>query len=297
MGIPPAPTGGVDRTVLRLPTAPAADATVIAPPRRTPPPVPAPVAPAPPAAPALAPPVAPSSARPVAKAPAQKESRVSKGAPVAKPAPARSTPAAKKAPSIGPIVADIVARSKTIVAAAGSVAAAVPHDRRTLSIVGGVIAVIAAAVAAFTMLGGPAPTGTVVIDAAPWGTITAIENESGEAVPLPSSASTPLVLTLPAGTYQVAVAGPSPDSQAQRITVQVSANGSTVAPLIHFREMTAEEYFEQYLSAPTALTPELGVVPIEPGGPTSLAQPSPVPAPAAPIQSPPAPAPAPVSNP
>ncbi|HZM93585.1 MAG TPA: serine/threonine-protein kinase [Vicinamibacterales bacterium] len=283
MGIPPAPSGGVDRTVVRLPTASPADATVIAPPRRTPPPVPAAVAPAAPAQPAAAPPVAqPPASQPVAKAPVQKES---------------SAPAAKKAPSIGPMVADIVARCKTIVAAAGSVAAAVPRDRRTLSIVGGVIAVIVATVVGFTMFSGPVPTGTVVIDATPWGTITAIETESGTAVSLPSSASTPLVLTLPAGTYQVVVAGPAPESQTQRITVQVAANGSAVAPLVHFRELTAEEYFEQYLSAPTALTPESGVVPTEPGAPPSLAQPSPVPAPAAPIQSLPASAPAPVSNP
>jgi hypothetical protein len=283
MAIPTAPSNDVDRMVSRLPTAPLSDATVIAPPRRTPPPVPAPVAPAAPAQPSPAPPVAQSPAsQPAAKAPLQKESRA---------------PVAKKASSIGPIVTDIVARSRTIIAAAGSVAAALPHDRRTLSIVGGVIAVIVAAVVGFTMSSGPAPTGTVVIDAAPWGTITAIETESGNAVSLPSSVSTPLVLTLPAGTYHVVVAGPPPESQTQRITVQVSANGSAVAPLVHFRELTAEEYFEQYLSAPTALTPESGVVPTEPVAPTSLAQPLPVPAPAAPIQSAPASTPAPVSNP
>ena len=63
---------------------------------------------------------------------------------------------------------------------------------------------------------------------------------SGTAVSLPASVSTPLVLTLPAGTYQVVVAGPAPESQTQRITVQVAANGSAVAPLVHFRELTAE---------------------------------------------------------
>jgi hypothetical protein len=298
MGIPTAPSSGVDPFAVRLPTVPPSDATVIAPPRRTPPPVPAPVAPAAPAQASSAAPVAPSPAsQPATNAPVQGESRASKSAPIAKSVPAKSAPVAKKASSIGPIVTDIVAQSKTIVAAAGSVAAAVPHDRRTLSIVGGLIAVIVAAAVAFTMFSGPAPTGTVVIDATPWGTITAIETESGDAASLPSSVSTPLVLTLPAGTYQVVVAGPSPESQTQRITVQVSANGSAVAPLVHFRELTAEEYFEQYLSAPTALTPESGGVPTEPVAPTSLAQPIPVPAPAAPIQSPPASTPAPVSNP
>ena len=287
MGIPPAPSGTVDRTVLRLPTAPPSDATVIAPPRRTPPPLPAAVvAPAP--APA-APPVTPSAAsQPVAKVPVTKE---------AKSAPAKGAAAVKKASAIGPMVADIVARSKTIVAAAGSVAAAVPRNRRVLSIVGGVIVVIVAAVVGSTMLNGPTPTGKLVIDAAPWGTVTSIETEGGGPVPLPSSASTPLVLTLPAGKYQVGIAGPPPESQTQRITVQVQPNGSTVVPLVHFRELTAEEYFEQYLSAPTALTPETGVVPAAPGTPPALTPSSAVPTPTTPIQSSPVPPPAPASNP
>jgi hypothetical protein len=166
-----------------------------------------------------------------------------------------------------------------------------------LSIVGGVIVVIVAAVVGSTMLNGPTPTGKLVIDAAPWGTVTSIETEGGGPVPLPSSASTPLVLTLPAGKYQVGIAGPPPESQTQRITVQVQPNGSTVVPLVHFRELTAEEYFEQYLSAPTALTPETGVVPAAPGTPPALTPSSAVPTPTTPIQSSPVPPPAPASNP
>jgi len=79
--------------------------------------------------------------------------------------------------------------------------------------------------------------------------------------------------------------------------VQVQANGSTVVPLVHFRELTAEEYFEQYLSAPTALTPETGVVPAAPGTPPALTPSSAVPTPTTPIQSSPVPPPAPASNP
>jgi hypothetical protein len=287
VGIPPAPSETVERTVLRLPTAPA-DATIIAPPRRTPPPVPAPTV-VPASAPA-GPPVAPSAAnQPVAKAPVVKE---------AKPAPAKGAVAAKKAPSLGPIVVNVVVRLKVIVNEASAVVSKVSRDRRALSIFGGVIAVIVAAVVGSTMmLTGPAPTGKVVLDAAPWGTVISIEAEGGGPVSLPSSASTPLVLTLPAGTYQVAIAGPSPESQAQRITVQVHANGSTVAPLVHFRELTAEEYFEQYLSAPTAQTPETGAVATELAAPSALTQPSPVPPPATPIQSSPVPPPAPASKP
>ena len=161
MGIPPAPSGGVDRTVVRLPTRH----------RRTPrslhrraelrPGTGSGRACGTCSARGCAPVAQPPASQPVAK------SSCSKGV---------EAPAAKKAPSIGPMVADIVARCKTIVAAAGSVAAAVPRDRRTLSIVGGVIAVIVATVVGFTMFSGPVPT-AVVIDATPWGTITAIETE------------------------------------------------------------------------------------------------------------------------
>jgi serine/threonine protein kinase len=261
MGIPPA--GGAERTVLRPPTAPA-DATVIAPPRRTPSPVP----------PSAATPVPPSLNQAAAAAPVE----------------------TKRAPSIGRIVADIVARSKTIVAAAHSVVVAVPRDRRALNIVAIAVAVVVVAFVGFTMLGGPAPTGTVVIDAVPWGTITAIETESGDPVTLPSLPSTPYSMTLPTGTYQVVVAGPPPESQPQRITVQVEEGVSTVVPLIRFRPLTPEEYFEGYLSAPTAPTLESRAAPAEPAlvTPTRL---SPVPTLPTPTQSSPVSTPAPASNP
>src|SRR4029077_10753411 len=92
------------------------------------------------------------------------------------------------------------------------------------------------------------PPGTLVIDAAPWGTITAIDAQNGNHLPLPSAASTPLSISLPAGTYQVTVTGPPPESQAQRFTVRVDPNGANVAPLVRFHVMTPEEYFEQYLA-------------------------------------------------
>ena len=298
MAVPPASQEIVDRTVLRLHTAPPADATGIAPPRRTPPPVSAPTAATAPAP--AAPPVAPSTpSQPVAQTQVAKESRVSKSksASAAKSAAVKSAAVAKKAPALGPIVANIVIRLRVIVGEAGAVVSKVSRDRRALSIFGGAIAVIVAAVVGSTMLSAPTPTGKAVIDAAPWGTVISIEAEGGGSVSLPSSVSTPLVLTLPAGTYHVAIAGPPPESQAQRITVQVHANGSTVVPLIHFRELTAEEYFEQYLSAPTALTPETGVVPTEPGAPSALTQPSEVLTPATPLQSSPVPPPAAARNP
>ncbi len=129
---------------------------------------------------------------------------------------------------------------------------------------------------AFTLLSGPTPTGTVVIDAVPWASITAIETESGEPVALPPSPSTPISLTLPVGTYQVVMTGPPPESQTQRITVQVVTGAATAVPLIKFRALTPEEYFEEYLAAPT--TPEAGTAPVEP--------PPATPAPSSPVASP-----------
>jgi serine/threonine protein kinase len=115
------------------------------------------------------------------------------------------------------------------------------------------VGVVAVIVAALVLIPAAIPqTGVLVIEAVPWATITAIESEGGEQQPLPSPASTPALLTLPAGTYQVLVTGPPPESEAQRITVTVAANAGTVAPTIRFRTVTPEEYFEQYLAAPTA---------------------------------------------
>ena len=187
-------------------------------------------------------PVSPSP-QPVAKAPAEQESK--KGSP------------------IGPIGAGIAARSKAIADGAISVASSVARDRRMLGIAAIGAAVVIAAVVGVMLLSGPASTGSLVIDAVPWATVTAIETEGGESVALPPSPSTPLSLTLPTGTYQVVLAGPPPELQTQRITVQIETGTSTVAPVIRFRALTPDEYFEQYLAAPTASTPEPGIVPAE----------------------------------
>jgi hypothetical protein len=222
---PVVPSGGVEPTVLRLPAA-SVDATVIAPPRKTP---------------------TPSSS--VARTGSAQSLKSAE-----KPGVARGSSVS----AIAPAAEGIVARSRAIVDAAHSVIPTVLRNRRTLSIVAGVVAVIAAAVAGVMMMQGgtPAPTGRLVIDAVPWASITSIQTEDGETVALPGPASTPLAISLPAGTYQVAVTGPPPESQAQNVTVRVDPGASTVTPLIRFRTLTAEEYFEEYLSAPTASTEE-----------------------------------------
>jgi hypothetical protein len=94
-------------------------------------------------------------------------------------------------------------------------------------------------------------TGTVAIDAVPWATVTRIEAEDGTAQPLPAQATTPLLLTLPEGTYRFTLVGPAPDGESRVATVAVQANGAAVIPTERFRTITPEDYFEQYLTSPS----------------------------------------------
>ena len=142
-----------------------------------------------------------------------------------------------------------------------------------------VVVVAAIAVIAYFATRGPAPTGTLVIDAAPWATVTAIQTESGRAQPLPSPASTPLSISLPAGTYQITLTGP--DSKVTTVTARVDVGGVAVAPPARFQTVTVEEYFEQYLAAGSAAggAPAAGAAP-DPSGAPAAATPPAAPAPA-----------------
>ena len=111
----------------------------------------------------------------------------------------------------------------------------------------GIAAVALIAVAAWMLTGGSAATGTAVIDAAPWATITEIRNEDGELQPLPSPPSTPVSLALSAGTYQISLAGPPPQSKKETVTLRVNAGQASVAPVTRFQSLTVEEYFDEYL--------------------------------------------------
>jgi hypothetical protein len=133
-------------------------------------------------------------------------------------------------------------------------------DRRTALIWGGgaALAIAVLVVGILTIAGGPAASGTLILDAVPWATVSAVISEDGEPQPLPSPASTPLALALPAGDYEVVLVGPPPESQEQRVTVHVDAETAVAVPLVRFRSVTPEEYFEQYLAAPVepAIAPE-----------------------------------------
>jgi hypothetical protein len=133
-------------------------------------------------------------------------------------------------------------------------------DKRTALIWGGgaALAIAVLVVGILTLAGGPAAPGTLILDAVPWATVSAVVSEDGEPQPLPSPASTPLALSLPAGDYEVVLVGPPPDLQEQRVSVHVDAETPVAVPLVRFRAVTPEEYFDQYLNAPVepALAPE-----------------------------------------
>jgi hypothetical protein len=287
--------------------------TVLAPPRGVPAmprhtPAPQPV-PAPPQK--ARPTAAPSPPPKVAKAPAPTAPPPKVKAPVkAKPpGPSLLTRARTAVQGLSmplraavPVVA---ARVRAVGPAIGArVRALVPTDRsrghadtaprvskRTWAIAGAVVAVALIVTAILLMPAAIPQSGVLVIDAVPWATITAIQSENGEQQPLPSPASTPMMLTLPAGTYVVSVTGPPPESQPQQVTVQVQPNAGTVVPTMQFRALTPEEYFEQYLAAPTApADPSLAT----PGTPSATTPPAAAPGSpaAAPAATPAAPAPA-----
>jgi hypothetical protein len=113
--------------------------------------------------------------------------------------------------------------------------------------------VVAAAVGAVIALrpAAGALTGGLLIEAVPFASVTGIESVAdGTRQPLPPNASTPLVLTLPAGTYRVRLVGPAPENESRVVSVEVRADGVATPAVAPFRTLTPAEYFEQYLSSP-----------------------------------------------
>jgi hypothetical protein len=231
--------GVSDRTVLRVPPPPGVAAA-----RRTPTPSPQPAAPQPLSQP-------PVANVPVVRAPAAK-------------GPA---PIARKATTPRPDLSKQIAALKARLSSGFSPVAKAMRDTRTVVWLGaGVAIVLVAAVVGGLMMFGSPQTGSVVIDAAPWGTVTSIESASGAAQPLPADVATPVVLTLPAGDYRLTLAGPSPESQTQQVAIRVEAGVTVAVPFVRFHVMTPEEYFEEYLAAP-ASTGDAVAPAIESGAP------------------------------
>jgi hypothetical protein len=175
-------------------------------------------------------------------------------APAARP-PAARPPAAR---TVKPARRDLFAEGRAWLASVWNAINARPEREKAIAGWSALAVVVVAVVAAGLML---APrsvplTGTAIIDAVPWANVTGIEAEDGTRPALPSAASTPLSIALPAGTYRVRLVGPPPEAESRLITVQVQANGMTSTPVERFRMLTPEEYFEPYLaSVPAALLP------------------------------------------
>jgi serine/threonine protein kinase len=133
----------------------------------------------------------------------------------------------------------------------------VARSARERTIIGwsaaGIVALIAVAVIVLVLPSAPIATGAVALDAVPWATVTRIEAEDGTVQPLPAETATPLLLTLPVGTYRVTLTGPAPDSESRVVTVSVQENGTATADVARFPTMTVEQYFEQYLTSSPAL--------------------------------------------
>ena len=88
----------------------------------------------------------------------------------------------------------------------------------------------------------PLPPGTLVLDAVPWGEVTAIVDAEGRAQPLGAQRYTPLVLSLPPGRYTVTVRNPSFPRP-----VEVGADvrsGAEVSAVAQLGAISEEEFFK-----------------------------------------------------
>jgi serine/threonine protein kinase len=95
------------------------------------------------------------------------------------------------------------------------------------------------------------PSGNVLVDAVPWGTVMAVRSADGREHTLPSDALTPVLINLPPGSYDIMVAGPGSGSESRQVRVEVAADGVASAPVVRFPTVTVEDYFKQYLKGPT----------------------------------------------
>jgi serine/threonine protein kinase len=173
------------------------------------------------------------------------------------PKPQTRTPAAVPAPAVAR-KDPFVALRRLALLAHGTIAVL---PLRNKLIAAGALAAIAVGVFFAARPAPVVPTGSLMIDAVPWATITAIQATDGTNRPLPSPASTPVLLNVPAGTYQVRLAGPGQSSASRVLTVQVQEGRVTSAPIEQFETLTPEAYFEPYLAAPAATPPVLDVPP------------------------------------
>jgi len=241
----------------RVPDPPSdiSEPTIVAPSRRTPPPM-------------------PQAAKPATIAPA---SRPAPPPMVKQPGPSLLTRSMQIPAAVGPAVQRTVRSLRSVL----------PKGKaRAVAAIAAGLVVAAMAVTAYFLTRGPVPTGTLVVEAAPWGTVTEIRAENGRGQPLPADASTPLSVALPEGTYQISLTGPN--SKTATVSAHVSVGGIAVAPIARFDAITVEQYFEQFLSGSAGAPIE----PVAAAADTAARPAAPAPAGATAPAAGPAPAPA-----
>src|SRR5262249_25540838 len=147
--------------------------TIVAPSRRTPPPIPQTGKPAtipPTAQPAIPAPVAKQVAVPAPKKPVQKV----------------TIPKRPSGPSLLTRVIQIQAAvGRAAQRTVRSLQSALPKGKaRTVAAIAAGVVVVAIAATAYFLTRGPVPTGTLVVEAAPWATVTGIRKENGREQPV-----------------------------------------------------------------------------------------------------------------
>ena len=89
-----------------------------------------------------------------------------------------------------------------------------------------------------------APSGRVVVDATPWGEVVSVIASDGKRVEPPPQASTPLMLTLAPGEYEVQVARPGQGQERRSCRVTVAASG-LVRCRVELGRVTGRQYFKE----------------------------------------------------
>ena len=88
-----------------------------------------------------------------------------------------------------------------------------------------------------------AERGELVLNAYPWGNVESVQDANRQPVALPADASTPLVLTLPAGSYRITFRHPQAAKPIQ-VIAKVEAR-KRVSASAAFPTITAKEYFSR----------------------------------------------------
>jgi hypothetical protein len=89
-----------------------------------------------------------------------------------------------------------------------------------------------------------APSGRVVVSASPWGEVVKITASDGAVVETPPGASTPLVLTLPPGDYEVQVARPGANEPPRSCQVSVQV-ASLAYCRLELARVNGADYFKE----------------------------------------------------